>query len=54
MVEDIGLKERREETVLGQGRGGRWEWENENENDKAEHKEKKTYWRMAVLEKGGG
>ena len=51
MREDIGLKERRKETVLGQGRGGRWEWENENENDKAEHKEKKMYWRMVVLGK---
>lgn len=51
MMEDNGLMERTEETVLGQGRGGRWEWENENKNDKEENKEKKIYWRMAVPEK---
>jgi len=51
MMEDIRLKEGREETVLGQDRGGRWEWQNKNKNDTAEHKEKKMYWRMAVPEK---
>ena len=51
MTEDIGLKEWGEETVLGQGRGGRWEWQKDNENYKAEHREKKMYCRMSISEK---